>query len=274
MLAESSKEERRDEQFAEKISTKIWLETPSEENPYLTEESYCHGYSLMELMKKRSFVDVLYLLFRGELPTPDEAELLEHLMIALISPGPRHPATRAAMNAGVGKTDTAHILPISMNIYGGEHIGGASIEPAMRFLRKHRRKPAQEIVEELFANSQPPAEGDWHIAPGFGSRFNGIDPMPAKIAKQLLKLNGAGDTLRWADQFAEVLSYHNKGWLNTGVVAAVLTDLGFPPRSGAGLLQLFAAPGLLAHGIEFANKPISAMPFPKDEDYVIEYQKK
>ena len=274
MSGKSSKEERRDEQFAEKVATKIWLETPSQDNPYLTEEAYCHGYSLMELMAKRSFVDVLYLLFRGELPSPVEAELLEQLMIGLISPGPRHPATRAAMNAGVGKTDTSHILPISFAIYGGEHIGGASMEPAMRFLRKHRRKPAHEVAEELIATNQPPIEGDWHIAPGFGSSFNGIDPMPAKIAKQLLKLKAAGDTIKWADLFAESLIPHNQGWLITGVAAAVLTDLGFSPRAGAGLLQFFAAPGFLAHAVEFANKPVTAMPFPKDEDYVIEYQKK
>lgn len=275
MLGKSNKEERRDEQFAEKVSTKIWLETPSQDNPYLTEEAYCHGYNLMDLMAKRSFVDVLYLLFRGELPSPENAELLEQLMIGLISPGPRHPATRAAMNAGVGKTDTAHILPISLTIYGGEHIGGASVEPAMRFLRKNRRLSPNEVVAKLISNNQAATkEGDWHIAPGFGSRFDGIDPMPAKIAKHLLALKGAGDTLRWADMFAEVLVSHNQGWLITGVVAAVLTDLGFSPRAGAGLFQLFSAPGLLAHAVEFANKSILAMPFPKDESYVIEYQKK
>ncbi len=274
MLGKSSKVERRDEQFAEKVATKIWLETPSQDNSYLTEEAYCHGYNLMELMEKRSFVDVLYLLHRSELPSKAEAELLEQLMIALINPGPRHPATRAAMTAGVGKTDTQHILPIALSIYGGEHIGGAAIEPAMRFLRKHRRKSPQEIVEELFTNNQPPTEGDWHIAPGFGSRFNGIDPMPAKIAKQLLKLNGAGDTLRWAELFVESLTSHNQGWLITGIAAAVFTDLGFSPRAGAGLFQLFAAPGLLAQAVELSGKPVTAMPFPKDEDYVIEYEKK
>ena len=275
MSGKSTKVKRRDEQFAEKVATKIWLEAPSQDNPYLTEEAYCHGYNLIELMQKRSFVDVLYLLFRGELPLAEEAELLEQLMIGLISPGPRHPATRAAMNTGVGKTETQHILPIALSIYGGEHIGGASVEPAMRFLRKHRRKPPHEVADELIATIQPPTEeGDWHIASGFGSRFNGIDPMPAKTAKQLLKLKGAGDTLKWADRFAESLIPHNQGWLITGLAAAVLTDLGFPPRAGAGLFQLFAAPGLLAHAVEFANKSVLAMPFPKDEDYVIEYQKK
>ncbi len=274
MTVKANKEERRDEQFAENISTKICLETPCQDNPYLAEESYYHGYNLMELMTKRRFVDVLYLLFRSELPTPQESEILEQLMIGLISPGPRHPATRAAMIAGVGKTDTSHLLPISLTILSGEHLGAASVEPAMRFLRKNRRKPPGEVAEQLFSDSSPPAEGDWHIAPGFGSRFNGIDPIPGKMARQLLRLEGADDTLKWAEQFAQSIAAHNQGWLTTGLAAAVLTDLGFAPRAGAGLFQLFAAPGLLAHAVEFANKPISAMPFPKDEDYVIEYQSK
>ena len=60
------------------------------------------------------------------------------------------------------------------------------------------------------------------------------------------------------------------GWLATGVVAAVLTDLGFPPRAAAGIYQIISAPGLLAHGVELANKPLTAMPFISDEDYIIE----
>jgi len=273
MLGHSNKEEKRDEQFSEKVATKIWRETPSPENSYLTQEAHCHGYDLIALMQKRSFVDVLYLLHRGELPSKNEAELLEKLMIALINPGPRHPATRAAMNAGVGKTDTQHILPIALSIYGGEHIGAAVIEPAMRFIRKNRRKAAQEVADALLSSAKPAEEGDWHIAPGFGSRYNGIDPMPAQFAQKLLSLAGAGDALRWGDEFAQALAPNGMGWLNTGIAAAVFTDLGFSPRAGAGLFQTFAAPGLLAHAVELSGKPITAMPFPKDEDYVIEYQK-
>ncbi len=274
MIKKTNKEQRRGDAFAEQISSKICLEAPAENNPYLAEESYYHGYNLIELMSKRRFVDVFYLLFRSELPTPAESEMLEQLMVALISPGPRHPASRAAMVAGVGKTDTSHLLPISMTILGGSHLGGGSVEPAMRFLRKNRRTPADEVAAQLISQRPTVTEEDWQIAPGFGSRYNGIDPMPGKMAKQLLTLEGAGDTLKWACNFADAIAPANVGWLTPGVAAAVLTDLGFAPRAGAGLFQLFAAPGLLAHGVEFASKPISAMPFPKDEDYVIEYQNK
>jgi len=48
--------------------------------------------------------------------------------------------------------------------------------------------------------------------------------------------------------------------------------LGFSHHAGAGLFQLLGAPGLWAHGVELANKPATAMPFVKDENYVIKYE--
>ena len=137
-------------------------------------------YDLLELMQKRSFVEVLYLLFRGELPNADQAGMLEQLMIALINPGPRHPATRAAMNAGVGGTDREHILPIALSIYGGSHMGAGEVEPAMDWLRKQRKHAPEQLAHELMATVTPPEEGDWHIVPGFGSRFGGVDPWRQK----------------------------------------------------------------------------------------------
>jgi citrate synthase len=120
-------ERQRDEKFATRIVTKIWDEEASEYNPYLAEHCRCHGYDLIELIQKRSFVDVFFLMVMGELPNKDQAKLLETLMTGLINPGTRHPASRAAMNAGVGKTNAAHILPISLNVLSGEHLGGNEV---------------------------------------------------------------------------------------------------------------------------------------------------
>lgn len=272
MTTERRKVESRNDIFVERTATKIWQEIENQHNPYLADSCLCHGYDLLELTQKRSFVEVLYLLFRGELPDTDEAKLLEQLMIALINPGPRHPATRAAMNAGVGGTDREHILPIALSIYGGSHLGAAEVEPAMDFLRKQRKHDPQQLAHELIANGTPPEEGDWHIAPGFGSRFGGVDPMAAKIANHLAGLPGNHETLLWGCAFADAMNKHSLGWLTPAVAAAIFTDLGFSPRAGAGLFQLLGAPGLLAHGVELANKPLTAMPFVKDENYVIKYE--
>lgn len=261
----------RDNRFAPRLRTQIWCETPSAENPYIPSHSYLHGYELIELVEKRSFVDVLYLLFQGELPSTTQARLLEALMAGLINPGTRHPASRAAINAGIGKTDTAHILPISLLAIGGRHLGANEVPDAMRFLNKHYRKDPQDVIDTLLENSNPPQEGDWHVTPGFGSRFGGIDIIPARLAETLSGISGETPVLDWGNRFTTLLADRaGCGWLTTGVAAAAFSDLGIHPRAGAGLFQLLCAPGLLAHGLEMSNKPITAMPFIDDDHYVIE----
>ncbi len=260
----------RNESFAQRQRTRIWQETPDKENPFVAESCLCHGYDLLELMEKRSFIDVLFLLFQGELPNSDKEKLLESLMIALINPGPRHPATRAAMLTGVGKTDPVHILPISLSILGGNHLGAGEIEGAMRFLRTQIKKDPVQVAQEILSQQESPETGDWHPAPGFGNRFGDIDSLSCQMATQLAKLPGAGPVLAWGNIFSEALHPHKMGWLATGLAAAVFSDLGFQPRMGGGLFQLLCAPGLLAQGLELTNKPITAMPFPKDEDYILE----
>lgn len=269
----SAQVRKRDDVYVERTATRIWQELPAEDNAYITAESRCHGYDLMALMQKRSFVDVLYLLFRGELPTSEESGLLEALMMGFINPGPRHPATRAAMNAGIGKTDPALILPIALTTLSGKHNAAGSLEEGMRFLRKQQRQPAHDVARQLLAKIKRPAEGDCNIAPGFGSCYNGIDLMSKQIAEHLVQMPGVGTALQWGQKFSQALADESMGWLATGIVAAVLTDLGFQPRAAAGIYQIISAPGLFAHGVELANKPMTAMPFIADEDYSIEYEK-
>ncbi|MEW5786997.1 MAG: citrate synthase [Pseudomonadota bacterium] len=256
----------RGERFAERPATRLWLEQPAPGNPYLAERCYCHGYELDALMAGRRFAEVFYLLFRGELPHPAQADLLERLMIALINPGPRHAATRAAMNAGIGRTRRPDILPIALAVQGGAHLGGEEVESAMGFLAANLARPPAETWQ----SADPSAPGDRRAAPGFGSRFGGIDPMAARLAGHLAAMPGAGPHLAWGQAAAAGLNPLGMGWLYPGVAAAALLDLGFSRTQGAGLYQIFSAPGLLAHGLEMAGRPITAMPFLDAEHYVIE----
>ncbi|OGQ97271.1 MAG: hypothetical protein A2521_16005 [Deltaproteobacteria bacterium RIFOXYD12_FULL_57_12] len=261
--------EKRDIVFASRTVTKIWEEVPSPANPYLADCCRCHGYDILELAASRSFPETIFLLFQGELPTRPQAELFETLMVGLINPGPRHPATRAAMNAGVGKTSPVHILPIGLTVLGGSVNGGEEVEAAMRFIRKNSANDPAVLVAELMDSAGESGDGDLHVAPGFGSHFGGIDPMPAGLADLLLGLPGSGNALAWGSDVARLLADHNQGWRTTGIAAAVFCDLGFLPRVGIGLFQLLCAPGLLAHGMELYPKPIHAMPFLDKEHYVI-----
>jgi citrate synthase len=260
------KVQSRNEAFVDRTETRIWDEQASEDNPYIAESVLCHGYDLFELMEQCSFVDMFYLLFRGELPEPQDAKLLERLMIGLMNPGPRHPATRAAMNAGVGKTLPEHIIPIATTVMGGNHLGAGEIDGAMKFLRRSKKYNPEEHAKKIL---NQPAENE-RVAPGFGSRFGGIDLISQQMAEQLLNHSPPESLLHWGHQFSLCLNNKGIGWLATGLAAAVFSDLGFQPKVGASLFQLITAPGLAAHGLELANKPITAMPYIKDEDYVIE----
>ena len=141
------------------------------------------------------------------------------------------------------------ILLVSCNDQGARNRGGGT--PSIQ-------KAAKPIADSEIA------------VPGFGSLYDGIDPLTGKIANTLMELTGAGECMQWCASFVAGLQRANIGWLPTGLFAAVLCDLGFNPKTGAGLYQLCSAPGLLAHGMELVGKPITAVPFPADDHYHIE----
>lgn len=256
--------------YSKKTNTNIWHEEASDNNPYAAKSCRLHGYDVFDLVNKCKFVDTLFLLFTSELPTLKQSQLLEKLMIFLINPGPRHAATRAAMNAGVSKANHAHILPIGMIAMGGDHLGSSEVEKSINFFNKNIDSDPKKISKKLKEDYKPVTDGDCHIAPGFGSRYNSIDNISMKMAKHLIQLPGAGSSLKWGSVFANEISHIGMSWLSTGVAAAVFNDLGIGAREGAGLFQLMSAPGILAHGLEQTHKPITAMPMLQDEDYVIE----
>jgi citrate synthase len=187
-------------------------------------------------------------------------------MIGLINPGPRHPATRAAMAAGVGKTLPVHIIPIATAIMGGDHLGAGEIEGSMKFLQRSKKFDPQEYGNET---SNSPFENE-RIVPGFGTRFGGIDLISQQMLEKLVSYTEPNSLIHWAHKFSSSLNQKGFGILSTGLAAATFSELGFQPKVGTLLFQLLSAPGLAAHGLELANKPITAMPYVKDEDYVIE----
>lgn len=252
----------RDEGFAAKPLTRIWLETASASNPYVADRASCHGYDHLQMVSCVSFAAMLFLLFKRELPTPEAERFFERLIIAFVNPGPRHAAVRAAQTAGAGKTDPVHILPIGLSVLGGE----AGLVPlTMQFLAKAVQQDPSEI-----ARAMPHDIADADVEsqlPGFGRCFGGADVWSANLAQSVLPNSSSSNFLRWGCALHEQLANHNAGWLRTGVFAAALLDLGFPFRAGAILYQLLNAPGIAAHGLEMHGLPRTAMPFLDDAHY-------
>ncbi|WP_136679503.1 citrate synthase [Neptunomonas sp. XY-337] len=263
-------EARRDEHFAEQISTAIWHEKPSDDNPFISRESRCHGYEHLALMQQKSFAEVIFLLFRAELPTQDEHTLFNELLIALIHPGPRHNATRAAMNAAVSKTHSSHILPLALQVLGGQWQGSEEVFLAAKFLLKSQGQAPEDFTidtpAELTTDNTKP---ELQLAPGFGSLYGTRDTYTHQLADRLLALPQAGKMMQWGQQLITAQANERIGWRISGLTAACLVDLGFSPYQAELIFQIASAPGIAAQAAEKTDQPITAMPFLKDKDYVI-----
>ena len=83
------------EKKKEFIHSKIWEEIPEPDNPFAAAACYCSGYDVYgDLLGKISWIEYLYLLFKLEPPTKDQAKLLEGLAVAIANPGPRDLSVR------------------------------------------------------------------------------------------------------------------------------------------------------------------------------------
>lgn len=241
------------------FTTRISLEEPSKSNPYIAERRYISGYEVTELWRHCSYMDALYVLLMGELPTPSQRHLLERFMIGMLNPGPRHPAVRAAMLAGVSKTAPEHLLPIGLATGSGEQGGALEVEAAHEFINANLGRPPIETAADFLEQGLP--------IPGFGKSYGAMEPIWQHLAADLFELMPDHPVMTWCRSFSAALHSHGQGWLLPGVAAAVGLTLGIGSRETLGLFQLAIAPGVMAHGMEQTHKPISSNPLLRDDQY-------
>ena len=263
---------KRGDAFCEKVSTSIWKEVPASDNPYHVDEARCHGYEHLALVNNKSFSEVLFLLFQGELPTESQIRLFDTLLLSVIHPGPRHNASRAAMNAAVSKTNASHVLPLALNVLGGEWQGSREVFESMKFLQDSHHTPPTECAYEHMAlvGDINELDGDLTLAAGFGSTYGSADSYSQRLADNLHSNCDVGPSFKWAAEFVVATAKYNVGWRVTGLFAAVLTDLGFTPYQGELLFQIASAPGIAAQAAEKSAARITEMPFVPDANYTLE----
>ena len=103
------------------IRTRIWREEPEADNPFAARAAYCHGYDVYgEMLGNTRWVEMLYLLFRHEAPSTQQADMLEALSVALANPGPRDASVHAAMCGGVCGSTAASSLMAALAVGAGQ----------------------------------------------------------------------------------------------------------------------------------------------------------
>jgi len=246
----------------ETVRTRIWLEEPEADNPFATKAAYCHGYDVYgEMLGQARWVEMLYLLFRGDAPSPAQTELLEALAVALANPGPRDPSVHAAMCGGVGGSPSASSLIAALAVGAGQLSGGREVflaienwiacDTDLKAWQQRLTTPAKEIAS-IWPTPEHPS---------------GFDPNGVRTATPVLQTLSClarlspGSRLRWLMENREVLEKAAGHPLAlSGVAAAALADLDFSPEQGEMLHLLLRLPGAAVHALE--QRPLGYKQFP------------
>jgi citrate synthase len=216
------------------------------------------GYPIEDLIGRISFVQMIWLMTRGELPSRAQGELLEAALTAGVDHGPQAPSiaiARMAATCGVGLNNA---IASALNVLGDVH-GGAgeqTVELFHAIAERQARGEAQDAAVDAALDEFTAQRGKF--IPGYGHRFHPIDPR----APRLLELVDAAASAGVVDgRFARIgraveaaLAVRKGGKripMNIdGATAVIYAELGFPAPLARGLFCLSRAVGILAHAWE------------------------
>lgn len=255
------------------LHTRIWLEEPETDNPFAPRAAYCHGYDVYgQMLGRVHWVDMLYLLFRGEAPTPVQSRLLEALAVALANPGPRDPVVHAAMCGGIGGSPAAASLMAALAVGAGQSGGARDVYLAMRHWAACDKLTESSWLSTLTHHAPPawlaPDDAGWPAI----EHPAGFDPHgvhTATVVKKTLETladMSPGPRLPWiAAHRAELEQVAGLPLAMSGVAAAALADMGFNSAQGEMLHLLLRLPGAAAHALEQASYGFKRFPYPAVE---------
>lgn len=247
----------------EQIRTRIWQEEPEPDNPFATRTARCHGYDVYgEMLGQARWVEMLYLIFKGEGPSSKQTELLEALAVALANPGPRDPSVHAAMCGGVGGSTAAACLIAALAVGAGQLSGGREV-----FLAMEGWNSCGSDLDAWRSRLATPTDSSASIWPT-PEHPPGFDPHgvgTATIVRQTLSCLagiGCGTRLIWLEaNLSSLEAAAGSPLALSGVAAAAFSDLGFTPEQGEMLQLLLRLPGAAAHALEQSHYGHKKFPF-------------
>ncbi|MBJ6988430.1 citryl-CoA lyase [Devosia sp. MC521] len=230
------------------------------------------GYPIEQLIGSISYPQMVWLMLRGDLPSPDQAKLLEAAMVAGVDHGPQAPSiaiARMASSCGTGLNGAmASAINVLDDVHGGAGEQAAEIFEAIRqaiLAGQSLDAATEEHLQKRFAAGQK-------FVPGYGHRFHPVDPRATKLLAILQSAAEAGVVdavyakiaVAVEDCIAKTKSKRIP--LNIdGVTAAIYASLGFPPSLCRGLFILSRSIGILAHAYEESQSTYrNKGPLPKE----------
>jgi citrate synthase len=215
------------------------------------------GYPIEQLIGRVRFPEMIWLMLRGELPSPDQADLLEAALVPGVDHGPHAPSiaiSRMAVTCGLPVNGA---MASAINVLDDVH-GGAGQQCMERYREIDALAGDSDDLTRAAANvlDKYEAAGE-KIMPGFGHRFHSVDPRVAPLYALLARAERRGTVggrYGRIGRAVEVALQARKGRLIPmnidGITAVIFSELGFEPELGRGLFVLSRSVGILAHAWE------------------------
>ena len=216
------------------------------------------GYAVQELIGRVGFVQMIWLMTRGELPTPGQSRLLDAALMSAVDHGPQAPSiaiARMAATCGVGLNNA---MASAVNVLGDVH-GGAG-EQAVEMLQSvaARVDAGQVMLDAVRAGLDEAIARHGRFVAGFGHRFHPVDPRAPRLLELADEAAQAGEVSgRFAaiaraveDELAARKAGRRIPMNIDGATAVIYAELGFPAPLARGLFCLSRSVGILAHAWE------------------------
>jgi citrate synthase len=215
------------------------------------------GFPVEQLIGAVSFPQMIWLMLRGDMPSPEQGKLLEAALVSAVDHGPQAPSiaiSRMSVTCGLPLNGA---MASAINVLDDIH-GGAG-EQCMELYADIARRTDEgaPLAEAVEAGLDAFIAARGKIISGFGHRFHPIDPRAPRL---LALVDAARAAATVSGRFAEIgrgveqAMARRKGRtipMNIdGATAVIYSELGFAPPLGRGLFILSRSVGILAHAWE------------------------
>lgn len=233
------------------------------------------GYPIQELIGRVRFPEMIWLMLRGELPSPEQADLLEAALVPGVDHGPHAPSIAIARMAVTCGLPVNGAMASAINVLDDIH-GGAG-QQCMELYGEIDREAGRDgdLVQGATAVIQVHRDAGETIVPGFGHRFHPVDPRTAPLLELVAAAEAAGAVSgryarigRAVETSLRTLKKRHIPMNIDGITAVIFCELGFEPELGRGLFILSRAVGILAHAWEQKQRGRRIMgPMPREIPY-------
>ncbi len=208
------------------------------------------GYPVDELIGRISFSQAIYLVLKGEMPSPEVGKLIDAIFVSSIDHGASPPSVLAART--VASTGSELNSSVAAGILAISRFHGGAIEEGMKLFKKIAGRMEENNIGEYEAAQEVLLEikKKKKRASGFGHRFHTRDPRTARLFNLAEELGLLGKHVKIARAVEKVLDETLGKTLPInvdGAIAALLCDLDFPPEIGNAFFMIARTPGLVAH---------------------------